>query len=462
MKNGFDLLGQGQINRLVYVFLLWKVLLLALAAFCPGPGYDTSGLILLDASVQRYRHFEVSTRFERFLLNLVRWDALYFVKAAERGLIHEQAWAFSGVYSRLLGLVGQLMSGSATPPFHYYVLAGILVSNTCHLLSVLVLYRLLTLVLEPQRGKTVSFIAAVLHVLTPASLFMCAPYAEAMFSFLNFTGMLLYAQSKTMARTRTFSFQEDAQKLGAGLFFAAATLMRSNGLFSGTILLYDVAGYLLNLTSTQRSVHDIRKIFIACVSGSMIALAFVGPQYFAFLEFCNRESVAGTRPWCEKSLPSIYSWVQSHYWNVGLFRYWTLSNLPLFVLAAPTVWLLFTSSVTHLRSCVRNLLQENIDPGVGKSTTARDASSAICKLPELALPQLLLAALAVTSFHVQIVNRIASGYPLWYLMIATWITDSAHENFTKNRPPKTQWFVRGIIVYGLVQGMLFANFLPPA
>lgn len=206
------------------------------------------------------------------------------------------------------------MSGSATPPFHYYVLAGILVSNICHLLSVLVLYRLLTLVLESQRGKDISFAAAVLHVLTPASLFMCAPYAEAMFSFLNFSGMLLYAQSKTMAGTRSFSVQEDAQKLGAGFFFATATLMRSNGLFSGTILLYDVAGHLLNLGSAQRSIHDVRRIFITCVSGSLIALAFVGPQYLAFLEFCNRESDAGIRPWCKKSLPSIYSWVQSHYW----------------------------------------------------------------------------------------------------------------------------------------------------
>ena len=107
MENALGLFGQGHTNRLVLVFSLWKVLLLALAAFCPGPGYDTSGLMLLDASAQRYNHFEVSTRFERFVLNLLRWDALYFVKAAERGLIHEQAWAFSGVYSRLLGLVGQ-------------------------------------------------------------------------------------------------------------------------------------------------------------------------------------------------------------------------------------------------------------------------------------------------------------------------------------------------------------------
>jgi phosphatidylinositol glycan class V len=206
------------------------------------------------------------------------------------------------------------MNGSAAPPFHYYVLAGIAISNACHLLSVLVLYRLLTLILEPQRQRTIPFVAAVLHVLTPASLFMCAPYAEAMFSLFNFTGMLLYAQSRTLAGTTTFSFQEDIQKLGAGLFFAAATLMRSNGLLSGTILLYDVVRHLLTFASTWRSVHDVRRIFVTCISGGLIAMAFVGPQYLAYAEFCNRKSTAEIRPWCEKSIPSIYSWVQSHYW----------------------------------------------------------------------------------------------------------------------------------------------------
>ena len=187
-------------------------------------------------------------------------------------------------------------------------------SNLCHLLSVLVLYRLLTLILEPQRRQAIPFIAAVLHILTPASLFMCAPYAEAMFSLLNFTGMLLYAQSKAVAGVAKFSVYEDIQKFGAGFFFAAATLMRSNGLLSGTILLYDVVGYLSSRLSTRWSIYDVRRTFVTCLAGSLIALAFIGPQYLAYAEFCDSESAAGARPWCEERLPSIYSWVQSHYW----------------------------------------------------------------------------------------------------------------------------------------------------
>lgn len=193
-------------------------------------------------------------------------------------------------------------------------MAGLIISNVCHLLSVLVLYRLSALVLEPQQQRNVSFVAAVLHILTPASLFMCAPYAEAMFSFLNFTGMLLYVHSRTLAQGREHSALEDICKLGCGLFFAAAALTRSNGLLSGSILFYDVARYVPRILSTQLRWLDTRRIIVSCLSGFLIALGFVGPQYVAYKEFCYRESGTEPRPWCEKTFPSIYSWVQSHYW----------------------------------------------------------------------------------------------------------------------------------------------------
>jgi hypothetical protein len=95
------------LRQLVLIFFLWKTVLLGLAAFCPGPGYDTSALILIDPSINRHTNFSGLSRVDRFTLNLFRWDALYTVKAAERGKIHEQEWAFSWVYSRLLGSVGQ-------------------------------------------------------------------------------------------------------------------------------------------------------------------------------------------------------------------------------------------------------------------------------------------------------------------------------------------------------------------
>ena len=94
-------------RRLILGFFAWKALLFLLTAFCPGPGYDSSALILIDASVNRHTNHESSSLLNHFTLNLFRWDALYFIKAAERGLVFEQEWAFSPAFSQLLNVTIQ-------------------------------------------------------------------------------------------------------------------------------------------------------------------------------------------------------------------------------------------------------------------------------------------------------------------------------------------------------------------
>ena len=144
--------------------------------------------------------------------------------------------------------------------------------------------------------------------------------------------------------------------------------------------------------------------------------------------------------------------------NVGLFRYWTLSNLPLFMLALPMLWMLIESSVTTLHNAHRQSLHGRSVPRTDESNGSNDIPAAACDLPELVLPQLVLAIAAASSFHVQIINRIASGYPMWYMTIATWLMDQG----TTKHESLGQWAVQGMVVYSLIQGTLFANFLPPA
>jgi hypothetical protein len=98
---------RGHTRQLVIIFCLWKALLLTLAVLCPGPGYDTSALILLEPSLERHQSFSSYFRYDWFALNLFRWDAVYFVKAAERDKTYEQEWAFSWAYSKLLGFIAQ-------------------------------------------------------------------------------------------------------------------------------------------------------------------------------------------------------------------------------------------------------------------------------------------------------------------------------------------------------------------
>ena len=80
----------------------------------------------------------------------------------------------------------------------------------------------------------------------------------------------------------------------------------------------------------------------------------------------------------------------------------------------------------------------------------------------LLVPQLVLAILALTTYHVQIITRLSSGYPTWYWWLASWILEDRKVQVLGKQwsPPKIilQW----MICYALIQGGLFASFLPPA
>jgi phosphatidylinositol glycan class V len=128
--------------------------------------------------------------------------------------------------------------------------------------------------------------------------------------------------------------------------------------------------------------------------------------------------------------------------HTGFLRYWTLSNLPLFLLATPMLLILTRSGVEHLTD--RRVLV----PG-----KPAESARLLSLLQSAAAAQVLLAVLAVTSYHVQIITRISSGYPLWYWWVAGCLI----------RGEKTgSRIVMFMVIYASIQGALFTSFLPPA
>lgn len=126
------------------------------------------------------------------------------------------------------------------------------------------------------------------------------------------------------------------------------------------------------------------------------------------------------------------------------------------------LWMLVYSSVTYLRIGYAQPLHGRPVPHTSNNTDIKRTPRPMCDLPELALPQLVLAITAATSFHVQIVNRISSGYPIWYLTVATWLLDRGSSRASGSRGSYAQYALRSMVMYAMVQGMLYANFLPPA
>jgi GPI mannosyltransferase 2 len=146
-----------------------------------------------------------------------------------------------------------------------------------------------------------------------------------------------------------------------------------------------------------------------------------------------------------------------------LFNYWTLSNIPLFLLAAPVIAILLASGIYPLVYLAT--------PSTNKDDKATLVSAGLAR--RLAIPQLVLTGLAATTLHVQIIIRLASGYPLWYMFVAdipsstttkTIEAVKANGNVVEIAPKSTwrEWAIRGLVCYPFVQAVLFAAFLPPA
>lgn len=80
----------------------------------------------------------------------------------------------------------------------------------------------------------------------------------------------------------------------------------------------------------------------------------------------------------------------------------------------------------------------------------------------LAVPQGLLAIMALTSYHVQIINRISSGYPLWYWWLVSTAMDGLQGTPKSQSRSLLSIATQAMVGYALIQGVLFGSFLPPA
>ncbi|KAI1880924.1 hypothetical protein JX265_001164 [Neoarthrinium moseri] len=372
---------------------------------------------------------------------LTRWDAIYFIQSARRGHVFEQEWAFGLALPSVISFLVKGITGFGienTGGLESTV--GIVLAHLSHFLSVLALYHL---GLKLYGERRLAFVSALLHVLSPAGLFLSAPYNESPFSFLSFVGYLLFARG---CLDKSRGHLGDAAIVGSGIIFGLATAFRSNGLLNGIpFAIYSVVELRQFLKSPN--TVSLRRLAAFGIGGQSIALGSIGPQALAYEIFCSELSDAEPRPWCNKLIPSIYTFVQERYWNVGFLRYWTPGNIPLFLLAAPMIYLLIKSAWDMLIAISTTAGRRRTD-----SSVPSDSSMLIAAM---ALSQLVLATSAVTTYHIQVITRISSGYPLWYFWLAQ-----------KLSAPVTSKTASGVVtymvMYAAIQGALFASFLPPA
>jgi phosphatidylinositol glycan class V len=190
------------------------------------------------------------------------------------------------------------------------VVVAVLVAHLSHLLSTTMLFKL-TATVFPTRNVRFAFVAAALHIVSPAGLFLSAPYAESSCAMLSFAGSLLFVKSLTAKKQKTL--RGGILVLLAGIVFGVATTFRSNGILNGLLLLEEAIRILWCLQYSF-DFASFRRLVFTGIGGLCVGSGFFLPQYIAYNEYCWEMDVSTLRPWCGKTVPSIYTFVQEHYW----------------------------------------------------------------------------------------------------------------------------------------------------
>ncbi|KAG5646289.1 hypothetical protein DXG03_003886 [Asterophora parasitica] len=246
----------------------------------------------------------------------------------------------------------------------------------------------------------------------------------------------------------------------ATLCFTLAAAFRSNGIVLAGYLVW---GLVAHPFLTHRNI-SLPKSLYALLLSTCVFLPFLYHNYTAYLLFCFPPHSTPTPQWCTHTPPSIYTHVQSTYWNVGFLRYWSPSQIPNFILGAPPLALLIAFSVSRLVI---------IAPGVLASLRGSPQASVVPDAHALAptsiLPHILHTLFMCTTLlffsHTQIVLRLAAALPTLYWG-AAWLLvrdlDAGNHRKTSHGWPWGKIWVWWSALWGTASLALWAAFLPPA
>ncbi|AET40063.1 GPI-anchor transamidase GPI18 Ecym_5301 [Eremothecium cymbalariae DBVPG len=426
-------------KRLTVTFFAVKCMQYLIVFFSPSQ-FDTSTALFLS-EYQLYSDL-------KWYHKLLSWDSVFFVKNAiqfidngNKGLSfwwgravpqYEHEWVFSPFsWSSLLGYVGS-KEVIGFDLVDNIVLKGSLLNFFIHYVSVWILYAL-TLQTFPKNSE-LAYKTALLFILSSAGGFLLAPYSEPLSFILAFLGMLMrgYALCYNVYGHISFKYYGWIPYMLSAVAFSLATASRSNCIILGVYYVYDLFKLL-----KQRDF--IRAFWFPFIAGFMMLMLYCYIHYYLPYYFlCPYQ-----QEWCSLSLPifsipytSFYSFLQGKYWNIGFLNYWSLNNVPNFVLSLPNIVLIWYSTIYFSYQYPLESLR-----------------------PLVYITRLLLIILTFFA-HVQIINRVFTFIPLhlWYLsdrLIKT-------TGYAKGDDKLVYLYIHWLFFWIPLQTVLFAAFLPPA
>lgn len=371
--------------------------------------FDVSSATLIEKYSEQPALIPHPGFLEPLLDKFVAWDSVYLTKLSMEGIAFEHEWVFGPLFWRFFYY---LMS---TKNIYDIVIMSLLLNAICHWASCIVLYYLTLAtfkahMVSKERAHHWAQTCAFLCCIQPSGIFSTAPYTESITQLICYSGVLLRSLGRSRNSTPMY--------ITSGILFSVAFGFRSNCLLYGILYLYDLYHY-----------YPTRRAAMSIIAGSFLGMALIIWTYLPWRAYCP---VRGA--WCNTGSRSLVGYAQSHYWNVGFMRYFTLKNLPLLIIALPQLAIMALSLV---------YFRPYLDIRAEWIVTA------------------VYLCVQLTVMHVQIVNRVSTFVPLHLWYIGAILNQSTSQSYVYSQR-LGKLVVKWWIVWITIQTCLYASFLPPA
>ncbi len=354
----------------------------------------------------------------------------------------EQPYAFFPLYPWCIRFVRRLI-GPVERAAHYtpWAIAGVIVSIVSFTVAACALHQLIKNIFHgrPNASKEAGF-TVLAFCWNPAAVHFSVCYSESIFAALTFTAMaVLYAP-----KYRRLKFERFTGWISA-FIFALASLARANGILNALFIAY--SGFTRIVEECRRQNRSVAKTFGLLLETLLQTALVLAPmcwlQWSYYSTFCLRKNAESSvlHPWCFGSgsilslgRPSLYSWIQAEYWDVGLFKAYKINQLPLFLLASPVVyisvrcllyylralWNLFSSSLSYTSFLLELFLPDKTPRRIAalKSTSVWQHVPPLVTLLPFMIHWAFLLLVGVTIARVEVTTRlVASSCPLlhWFI-----------------------------------------------
>lgn len=216
-----------------------------------------------------------------------------------------------------------------------FILSALVLNLLCFVLSSVVLFDMTILLCLPHGRKIekshieAAELTCYLFMFNPASIFFTVAYSESLFCAMTFVGHYVMLRNDIW-----WGFEV--------LPFIAASFTRSNGSLNIIPFIVRGLGRVLTFPYGHSKSYILRNKIGILISNATCVFLILLPIYihdhFGYTKHCNDNIRQYEAPqWCnsENRISSFYGYVQRKHWNVGLFNYWEIKQLPQFLLASP-------------------------------------------------------------------------------------------------------------------------------